>query len=179
MGNWYQQLDDKLVSFINEQQIFFTASAAANTRVNVSPKGMDTFRLIDQQTVAYLDLTGSGNETAAHIKHDGRLTIMFCGFASQCWVMRLYGRGEIALPKSEVWNRLIHRFPTLPGARQIVLLHIESIQTSCGYSVPKYEFSGQRDTLVKWTEKKGEDGIEQYRREHNSVSIDGLSTYFL
>lgn len=178
MANMYQQLDDKLIAFINEQKIFFTASATAHSRVNLSPKGMDTFRILDKHTVAYLDLTGSGNESSAHIKHDGRLTIMFCGFASQCLILRLYGRGEIVLPKSDLWNRLEAKFNLLPGARQIVMLHMESIQTSCGYGVPKFEFKGHRDTLVKWSEKKGEEGIERYRRENNMVSIDGLSTYF-
>lgn len=177
MGDFFARLDNKLRAFIEEQHIFFTASATAFSRVNLSPKGMDTFRIVDDQTVAYLDLTGSGNETSAHIKHDGRLTIMFCGFASRCLILRLYGRGRVILPSSDEWADFAPRFEMLSGARQIVVLNIESIQTSCGYGVPKYEFIGHRDTLVKWSQKKGDDGIADYQLRKNVQSIDGLTTH--
>lgn len=177
MAEFYPQLNEKLRAFIEAQHMFFTASAGAETRINLSPKGMDTFRILDDHTVGYLDLTGSGNETSAHIKADGRLTVMVCGFEDRCWILRMYGKGEIVLPSDPRWESYAGRFELYAGARQIVLLHIESVQTSCGYGVPKYEFLGHRDTLVKWAEKKGEDGVLAYQQEKNVKSIDGLPTH--
>jgi hypothetical protein len=176
MAEFSERLDDKLTAFIEEQHMFFTGTAADGSRINVSPKGMDTFRVFDAQTVGYLDLTGSGNETAAHIKNDGRLTLMFCGFESRTLIVRLYGRGEVVRPRHEKWAQYMADFDTLPGQRQIIVLHIESIQSSCGYAVPRYDYKGQRDTLVKYAEKVGADGIEQCWRHKNICSIDGLQT---
>jgi hypothetical protein len=177
MAKFYPRLDDGLREFIAEQKIFFTATAPAEGRINLSPKGMDTLRCLDERTVAYLDLTGSGNEAAAHLAADGRMTIMMCSFSAQPLILRLYGRGRVVRPGDGEWDALRPRFPTLPGERQIVVLELESAQTSCGFAVPVYELKGERQMLVEWTLKKGEDGLREYRREKNRVSIDGLPTH--
>src|SRR5258708_17307285 len=176
MAKFFSQLDDSLISFINGQKVFFTASAPARGRINLSPKGMDTFRCLDEQTVGYLDLTGSGNETSAHLLENGRLTFMFCSFIGEPLILRLYGRGEVIRPKRARWSELSARFNAIAGQRQIILLHIESVQTSCGFAVPVMEFKEERKTLQTWAEKKGIDGIQQYWRDKNSRSIDGLPT---
>ena len=178
MAKFYPELTDTLKGFIQEQKIFFTASAHAgpNGRINLSPKGMDTFRCLDNKTVAYLDLTGSGNETAAHVRENGRLTIMFCSFSEKPLILRLYGKGEIVRRDSEKWEKLAENFPSFLGERQIVVLHVESLQTSCGFGVPVFELKEERPKLIEWMEKKGEDGIEAYWLEKNQTSIDGLPT---
>ncbi|HEX8352103.1 MAG TPA: pyridoxamine 5'-phosphate oxidase family protein [Pyrinomonadaceae bacterium] len=179
MAKFYAQLDDTLRSFIGEQKIFFTATAPSEGRVNLSPKGMDTFRCIDERTVAYLDLTGSGNETAAHLAENGRMTVMMCSFSERPLILRLYGRGRVVHPGDGEWDGLRGHFPVpgFPGERQIVILEVESAQTSCGFAVPVYELKEERQTLAEWTLKKGDDGIRKYRREKNRVSIDGLPTH--
>jgi hypothetical protein len=171
------KLDDKLRAFIADQQMFFTASAPRDGgRVNLSPKGIDGLRVLDDRTVAYLDLTGSGNETAAHVMENGRLTIMLCSFEGAPRILRLYGTGRSVHPGAAEWDALLTRFPSRPGIRQIFVLDIASVQTSCGFGVPRYEYAGQRDTLLRYAEEMGEDGIAEYRHEHNMVSIDGLPT---
>ena len=178
MAKFYVRLDDGLRKFIGEQKMFFTATAPAEGRINLSPKGMDTFRCLDEGArVAYLDLTGSGNETAAHLSENGRMTVMFCSFAEQPLILRIYGRGRVVLPGDGEWAALRPHFPELPGERQIVLLEVESAQTSCGFAVPVYELKEERQRLVEWTLSKGEDGIRDYRLEKNQVSIDGLPAY--
>jgi len=179
MAKFYPALNDELRAFIARQQLFFTASAAAEGRVNLSPKGMDSLRCLDDQTVAYLDVTGSGNETAAHLLADGRLTLMFCSFDTQPLILRLYGRGRVVRPRDEEWQPLFERFEPLPGARQIMVLDIEAAQTSCGYGVPRYELIGERDTLRRWAENKGPQGLQDYWRDKNQTSIDGLPTHIL
>jgi hypothetical protein len=178
MAKFLDVIDDKIKRFIGEQKMFFTASAPLSSegRVNLSPKGIDTFRVLDENTVCYLDLTGSGNETAAHVAENGRLTIMFCSFAGAPLILRLYGTGEVVSSNSEKWNDLAAHFDVFPGIRQIIVLRVESLQTSCGYGVPLYEFAGDRNQLIKWAEKKGKDGIGSYWREKNQTSIDGLPT---
>ena len=176
MAKFYTELDNSLRRFIAEQKIFFTASAPNDGRVNLSPKGMDSFRCLDGKTVAYLDLTGSGNETAAHIFENGRLTIMFCSFTEKPLILRLYGRGRVILKNDEDWNRLYSNFTPIVGERQIILLEIESLQTSCGFAVPVYELKEEREKLVEWAENKGENGLLEYRQTKNQISIDGLPT---
>ena len=151
-------------------------TAAADGRINVSPKGLQTLRILDPQRVAYLDLTGSSAETAAHLRADGRLTIMFCSFDDVPLILRLYGTGSLIMPEEEEWTALYSLFPPIPGARQILVLNIESVQTSCGFGVPRFEFNGERDDLVNWANKKGEAGLRQYRADKNRISIDGLPT---
>ncbi len=175
---FFDQLNDTLRTFIAEQQMFFTASAPSNGgRINLSPKGIDTLRIIDDRTVAYLDLTGSGNETAAHINDNGRLTIMLCAFSGAPKILRLYGTGLAVQQYATNWDQLRTLFPAdIPGVRQIITLTIESVQTSCGFGVPIYEYQGQRDMLIEWAEKKGDDRLADYQREKNTTSIDGLPT---
>jgi len=177
MAKFYTELDNSLRRFIAEQKIFFTASAPDEGRVNLSPKGMDSFRCLDSKTVAYLDLTGSGNETAAHIFENGRLTIMFCSFTEKPLILRLYGRGRVVRKNDEDWNRLYSNFTPIIGERQIIVLEIESLQTSCGFAVPVYELKEEREKLVEWAENKGENGLLEYRQTKNQMSIDGLPTH--
>lgn len=176
MAKFYTELNESLMQFIAEQKMFFTATAPTQGRVNLSPKGIDTFRCLDPHMVAYLDLTGSGNETAAHLHENGRMTIMFCSFSAQPLILRLYGHGRAIRPQHKEWNVLYPHFDPLPGKRQIVLLHVDAAQTSCGYGVPLYDFKAERETLVKWADKKGDAGILQYWQEKNQKSIDGLPT---
>jgi hypothetical protein len=179
MAQFYSQLTPELQVFIQEQKIFFTATAPQQGRINLSPKGRDTFRVLDSQTVAYLDLTGSGNETAAHLKENGRMTIMFCSFSEVPLILRLYGHGRAIRPRDRDWQRFHALFSSLPGERQIVVLEIESVQTSCGYAVPLYEFKAGRQTLLNWAQKKGERGLLDYWQAKNQISIDGLPTQLL
>ena len=176
MAKFYPALIDTLIRFIGQQHIFFTATVPENGRINLSPKGLESFLVLDEKRVAYLDLTGSSAETAAHLRENGRLTIMFCSFEEEPLILRLYGQGRVVLPTDAEWAALAPRFQTIPGERAIILLEIESLQTSCGFGVPLYRFEGQRDELVRWAEKKGEAGLAEYRREKNRASIDGLPT---
>lgn len=174
-----KELDDKLTKFISEQKMFFTASAPTSGRLNLSPKGIDSFRIFDDKLVGYMDLTGSGNETAAHLHENGRLTIMFCSFTDKPLILRLYGHGEVIKLESEKWKTLKNRFEHYFGERQIILLNIESVQTSCGFGVPVYDLVEERNTLIDWAENKDEAKIEAYWRQKNLTSIDGLPTHLL
>jgi hypothetical protein len=176
MGKFYTEITPELQQFIAQQQIFFTATAAAEGRINLSPKGIDTFRVLDEHTACYLDLTGSGNETAALLAADGRITIMFCSFAGKPWILRLYGTGEVVSLDSDRGRELHELIGPVPGERHIILMRVDSAQTSCGMAVPLYEFQQQREELISWATKKGIDGVKAYRREKNVVSIDGLPT---
>jgi hypothetical protein len=176
MAQFYEQLNEKLIDFIRQQHVFFVASATNEGRVNCSPKGMDTLRVFTEKTVAYLDLTGSGAETAAHVRRDGRLTIMFCSFGEKPLVLRLYGRGEIVRPVDPAWADLKPHFTDILGQRQIVVQQIESVQTSCGFSIPRMQFIEERGELVSWATKKGPEGLVEYRNKKNARSIDGLET---
>lgn len=178
MAKTYAIITDELRSFIEAQHMFFVASAplAAEGHVNVSPKGLDCLRVLGPLRVAYLDLTGSGNETSAHLHENGRITLMFCAFDGPPRILRLYGRGTTVLPGSDGWAGLRPLFADYSGVRQIVVADIERVQTSCGFGVPLYDFVGQRDTLLKWNAAKGEERLEEYRRELNAYSIDGLPT---
>ena len=175
----FPAIDEELREFIARQRIFFTGSAAPGARVNISPRGTDALAIIDERTVAYLDRTGSGAETAAHINAGGPLTIMFCAFEGPPNILRLYGRGE-SLPRGGARYRELLQSAfngnEPAGARQIVMLHVERIQTSCGYGVPLFDYRGERPSLDNWARAKGEDGLAAYRRKENAVSIDGLPT---
>ncbi|HEY9850047.1 MAG TPA: pyridoxamine 5'-phosphate oxidase family protein [Leptolyngbyaceae cyanobacterium] len=179
MAKFYSQLNEELRSFIAEQKLFFTATAANSGRINLSPKGRDTFRCIDDRTVAYLDLTGSGNETAAHLLENGRMTIMFCSFSEKPLILRLYGRGKTISQRHQDWVKFYSLFKPTPGDRQIIVLDVESVQTSCGYGVPIYELKEERETIVEWATKKGKEGINEYWHQKNQKSIDGLPTKIL
>jgi hypothetical protein len=179
MARFYPALEARHRDFIAAQMLFFTATGTDSSRLNLSPKGMDSLRVLSDSRVAYLDLTGSGNETAAHLKHDGRMTLMWCSFDADPLILRLYGRGHAVRRQDAGWAELHRHFPTLPGERQLIVLDIESVQTSCGYAVPRYTYQGERDTLARWAEKKGPVGLLEYWREKNQVSIDGLTTNLL
>jgi len=173
VAQFFDALDDDHREFIAKQRMFFTATAPETGRINLSPKGMDTFRVLSPHRVAYLDLTGSGNEAAAHLAHDSRMTIMLCSFGRAPLIMRLYGAGRPVRPGDDAWDSLHANFTPEPGTRQIIVLDVESVQTSCGFAVPMYTFQGERDTLRRFAEKTGEDGMAEYRRKSNRVSIDG------
>ena len=179
MANFFNELNNSHIEFIQQQKMFFTATAPQSGRINLSPKGMDTFRIINANQVAYLDLTGSGNETAAHIADNGRLTIMFCSFDANPMILRLYGHGKVISPKHAQWEEYLNVFQPIIGMRQIILLNIDSLQTSCGFAVPLYSYEGERDTLLRWAKKKGDEGIQQYWQDRNQTSIDGLPTQLL
>ncbi|MBD1927060.1 pyridoxamine 5'-phosphate oxidase family protein [Trichocoleus sp. FACHB-90] len=179
MAKFYTELNPSLRDFIEEQKIFFTATAPKEGRINLSPKGVDTFRCINDVTVAYLDLTGSGNETAAHLNENGRMTIMFCSFSEKPMILRLYGQGRVILPRDKEWEHFYAFFTPILGERQIMVLNINSVQTSCGYGVPVYELQEERKTIREWADKKGEQGIFEYWQVKNKKSIDGLETKLL
>ncbi len=179
MAKFYPQLTAELQDFTAQQQMFFTATGVADGRINLSPKGIDCFAIIDPQTIAYLDLTGSGNETSAHLLVNDRITIMFCSFQGKPLILRLYGTGKVIRPRDPDWENWIERFPPLVGARQVIKVTIASVQTSCGMGVPLYDFVEQRTALLEWAEKKGEAGVQQYWADKNQVSIDGWPTGIL
>lgn len=179
MAKDYPALTAHIRDFIGKQRIFFTASAAVGTRINISPRSTDCFRLLGDNAACYLDRTGSGNETAAHLLADGRLTIMFCAVEGPPLILRLYGRGRVIARGSEEYTELLasHFAGKEPlGARQIVRLDFDLVKTSCGYGVPFFDYSGERDTMDRWAEAKGPDGIEAYWQDKNLVSMDGLPT---
>src|SRR5215475_2584365 len=177
MAKFYTELNPALREFIVAQRIFFHATAPSQGRINLSPKGLDTFRILSDTQVAYLDLTGSECETAAHLAENGRLTLMFCSFAEKPLILRLYGRGSVVHQRDPEWDELRPQFPSIPGERQIIVLDIESIMTTCGFAVPEYEFKRQRTTLPDFTCKMGEAKMDEYRHQKNQISIDGLPTY--
>jgi hypothetical protein len=176
MGQVFEGLDDELRGFIAAQQVFFVATAplAADGHVNLSPKGLDTFRVLGPGQVAYLDLTGSGVETVAHLRENGRITIMFCAFAGPPRILRLYGRGHAIGPGDEDWSRLARLFPEHPGVRSVVLVDLERVADSCGYGVPLFEFADHRKQLAAWAGRMGVEGVARYQRQRNHESIDGL-----
>lgn len=178
MAKVFDCITEELQQFITKQHIFFVATAPldSNGQVNLSPKGLESFRVLSPNKVAYLDLTGSGNETSAHLQENARITLMFCAFEEPPSILRLYGKGTTILPGNSQWEFLYWQFPQIPGTRQIIVADIERVQTSCGFGVPLYKYQGQRETLVNWATKKGEEGIKEYHRQKNLASIDGLPT---
>ena len=178
MATQYDQITPTLQSFIKAQPLFFVATAplSEHGHVNLSPKGYDTFCILSSKQVAYLDLTGSGNETSAHLAENGRITFMFCAFGGAPQILRLYGKGETVLPGAERWDELLAHFPSYPGIRQIIIASIHLVQTSCGYGVPLLELQKDRETMARWATSKGEEGLVQYRGINNRKSLDGLPT---
>jgi hypothetical protein len=182
MAKQFAFIEAKHHEFILQQHVFFAASAAAEGRVNVSPKDAAALRILSPNRVAYLDQTGSGNETAAHLLVNGRLTLMFCAFAGAPLILRLYGQGWTLPRGSHAYSDLLASAfsnEERSGSRQIVVLDIDLVQTSCGYGVPLYEYVAERHTLTRWAEAKGEAGLEEYRRSNNAFSIDGFPTGIL
>ena len=175
----FEQIDAEHQRFIERQKIFFVATAAREGRVNVAAKGMDTLRVVDPNRIIWLDLTGAENETAAHLGDTPRMTLMWCSFDRNPLVLRAYGDAVAMHPRDTAWCELITLFPTIPGARQILDLHVNMVLTSCGFGVPLFEFSGQRDTLIRWAEKKGEEGLMTFWKERNQLSLDNKPTGLL
>ena len=177
MGKRYEVLSDKLIEFIKAQKIFFVGTATDNSRVNVSPKGMDSLRVIDNKRVIWLNVTGSGNETSAHVQQNSRMTIMFCALDGPPLILRLYGSAKVIHKNDAEWKKLFALFEPLPGARQIFDLSIELVQTSCGMAVPYYEYSGDRELLNDWAQKRDDESMKQYWLEKNQFSIDDIPTH--
>ncbi|GAB6989943.1 pyridoxamine 5'-phosphate oxidase family protein [Paenibacillus pini] len=176
MGTSYDSLKPEHEAFIKEQHMFFVGTAATDGHVNLSPKGHDSFRILSPNKVAYLDLTGSGNETSAHLAENNRMTYMFMSFQGKPLILRLYGNGRVILPTSNEWNELAEQFTIYEGTRQIIVSDIEIVKASCGFSVPLYSYEGDRSILLDWAKNKGEDRLVQYRKEKNAVSMDGKVT---
>lgn len=176
MAEKFEALHSKHMEFINTQHLFFVGSAGAEGFVNVSPKGMDSLRILSPNRLIWLNLTGSGNETAAHVLENSRMTIMFCSFDKQPLILRVYGKAKVVYPRHESWIPLLEHFPAYTGARQVFDLAVDLVQTSCGFAVPLYEFQGERNTLTNWADKRGADGIKEYWKEKNLLSLDGNST---
>ncbi len=176
MGKVFEQISADLCNWLLRQHVFFVATApnASDGFVNCSPKGMDSFRVLDSRTVAYLDFVGSGVETIAHLKENERIIIMFCAFDGGPKIVRLHGKGEAVLPGHPEFESLRHAFPESPGVRSVIRVSLIRISDSCGYGVPRMDFVSERDTLIEWANRKGDDGLEKYIREKNSRSIDGL-----
>lgn len=176
MGKVFDEITPALEEWIGKQRMFFvsTAPLAADGLLNCSPKGMDTFRVVGPREVAYLDLTGSGIETLAHLRENGRIVFMFCAFQGPPRIVRLHGHGEAVTPDAPEYEELRALFPEYPGTRAVVRAQLARISDSCGYSVPRYNYTGERDALVKWSEAKGPEALERYRRAKNARSLDGL-----
>jgi hypothetical protein len=176
MAKILDRIDDSIAEFIAAQHVFFVATAplSADGHVNLSPKGLDSFRILDPTTVAYLDLTGSGIETLAHVKENGRLVVMFCAFSGPPNIVRLHGRAEAIETDHGEFAELVTRFTEIPGARAIIRLRVSRVATSCGYAVPRFEYAEDRDTLSRWAEQKSDGGLTAYRDQKNAASIDGL-----
>lgn len=177
MGKSYDEIDGALAAFIRAQRLFFVGTAPAGTggHVNVSPKGLDTFRILGPREVAYLDLTGSGIETMAHLRDNGRVTVMFCAFEGPPKILRLSGRGHAVEPAAPEFAALLRQFPPFDGVRSVIRVQLDRIADSCGYGVPLYEYVGERTQLREWAARKGPEGVRRYQAENNARSIDGLS----
>jgi hypothetical protein len=177
MGNNYPALDEAVTRFIEAQHVFFVSTAPLDARghINVSPKGLDTFRILGPTTVAYLDLTGSGVETVAHVKENGRITLMFCAFAGPPKILRLYGRARVVEPSHAMYRELLGHFPPFESTRSIIVVEITRIADSCGYGVPLLKYEEDRSQLTAWARNRGIERLKAYRKEKNSRSIDGLA----
>jgi hypothetical protein len=176
MAKQFHQLNDRLIDFIDRQHIFFVSTAPADGRVNCSPKGMQSLNILSPTRIAWLNVTGSGNETAAHVLENSRMTIMWCALDGPPLILRAYGRAKVVHPSDPEWTALAEQLPKLPGARQIFDLDIEMVQTSCGMAVPLMDFRAERDLLNQWAGKKSKAALTDYWAEKNTRSIDGLET---
>jgi hypothetical protein len=176
MGKKIEQITAELQRFIENQKIFFVATASQQGTVNVSPKGMDSFRILSPTRVIWLNVTGSGNETAAHLLQNDRITVMFCAFEGKPLILRLYGHGKAYHPRDPEWEQYITLFPKLGGARQLIDIQIDTVQTSCGMAVPFMDYNREREELNNWARKKNDDGMRAYWAQKNTISFDGAET---
>ena len=179
MSEKFSKLSPSLIAFIENQHMFFVGTARSSGTVNVSPKGMDSLRILNPNKLIWLNYTGSGNESAAHIIENPRMTIMLCSFELKPLILRIYGNAQSIHPRDELWHEYLNLFPEKSGARQFFIMDIDLVQTSCGFAVPFYKYKEDRNALVKWSGPKGEEGIEAYWQEKNQHSIDGFPTEIL
>lgn len=176
MAKQFSTLSERLSDFIGRQHLFFVATAPENGRVNLSPKGMDALRVLSPDRLIWLNVTGSGNETAAHVLENQRMTLMWCAFAGAPLILRVYGKARVIYDHDEDWAVLSADLPALPGARQIFDLSIDMVQTSCGMAVPLMDFREDRNLLTEWASKKSSEEMRAYWRDKNQYSVDGLPT---
>lgn len=176
MGTAFDHLTPVLADFVAAQRMFFVATAplAVEGHVNLSPKGYDSFRVLDPNRVAYLDLTGSSAETVAHVRENERITLMFCAYEGPPQIVRLYGRGRAVLPGDDDFDELAAWFPPLPGIRSVIDVAVRRVSSSCGFAVPLMHYEGDRSRLSEWAVRKGDDGIAEYQARKNATSLDGL-----
>lgn len=179
MAQRYNEISDKLKEFIEKQKIFFVSTAMADGRINLSPKGMDSLRVTGHNQVIWLNVTGSGNETATHVQHNPRMTLMFNAFEGDPMILRLYGDAVVIHKNEKDWDALYALFDDIPGARQIFKVNVDLVQTSCGMAVPFYDFVSEREQLKNWASKRGEDGIRDYWEEKNQLNIDGKQSHIM
>jgi len=176
MGKRFSEIGDQRREFIEQQKMFFVGTADSDGRVNVSPKGMDSLKVMGDNRVVWLNMTGRGNETAAHLVENDRMTIMFCAFEGSPMILRLFGHAKVIHPRDSGWDGLFSMFRAIPGARQIMDMQVDLVQESCGMAVPLFDFNDQRDLLENWAGRKGEQGLHEYWENRNQVSIDGKPT---
>jgi hypothetical protein len=176
MGQKFPELTEKHIQFIAEQKIYFVGTATADSKVNISPKGTDSLRVLSKNSIAWLNLTGSGNETSAHVQIDPRMTIMFAAFEGKPVILRLYGKATVIHQNDDEWESSYRLFNPLPGARQIFKLAIDMVQSSCGMSIPFFDYVSEREELNNWASKSGQEGMSEYWRKKNHTSIDGIPT---
>lgn len=177
MGKTYAKIDQPLADFLLRQKMFFVATSPTSLdgHINLSPKGLDSFRVLDERSVVYADFVGSGIETVAHVKENGRIVLMFCAFEGPPKIVRLHGTGEIIEAGHQQFAQLRGLFPDYAGLRSLIRVHCQRISDSCGFGVPRYQYEGQRRQLIEWAETKGAEKLKAYQRENNSFSIDGLT----
>ena len=176
MGKRLPKLTTRLTDFISKQKMFFVATAMTDGKINLSPKGMDALKVLNSHKVLWLNLTGSGNETAAHLLQSNRMTIMFCAYEGPPMILRLYGTARAYHQRDAFWKENIALFPAYKGSRQLFEMDIDLVQTSCGFGVPLMEYKGERDLLDPWAEEKGEDGLVDYMKLKNTESLEGFPT---
>ncbi len=176
MAEQYPELSDELSKFILEQKVFFVATAAPDGRINLSPKGKDSLRVLGPNEILWMNLTGSGNETAAHLSEANRITMMWCAFEGPPQILRVYGSAKVFHPRDARWAEFSAQIPSTLGTRQYFLVTIDLVHTSCGYAVPFMDYVKDRPVLTKWAENKGEEGIAEYWKEKNQLSLDGKPT---
>jgi hypothetical protein len=179
LSQQFPQLSEAHIKFIGQQKLFFVGTATEDSRVNVSPKGMESMLILNSTRVAWMNLTGSGNETSAHVQQNPRMTLMFCAFEGPPLILRLYGSAKVIHRKDREWDELFPLFKPLPGARQLFDLTLDLVQASCGMAVPCFSPAGDREMLNDWAARKGEDGLKRYWEEKNQLSIDGLPTHIV
>jgi len=176
MGTQYKKLNNEISKFIEKQKIFFVATATENSFINLSPKGMDSLRILDENRVAWINSTGSTNESSAHIQQDKRMTLMFCSFDETPLIIKIFAEAKVIHKKDKEWNELINKFPNIVGARQIYDLEIKLVLKVCGMSVPYFEYKGEREDLTNYWIEQGEDGLQEYWKKKNQISLNGYNT---